>query len=150
MVVHPRTHELSESIIHSFSNPAINGHTLCPKANCLRLEVTLLGKYRKWVVETNLNPPLMLKMWTKNCQHSKWHWTLTSTALSMSLNTERCFLLSVLALCLLQSVASAFSLSHSESQLSNSKSWRDTKTFCIHDQWKSICKIKIKKIILSK
>lgn len=46
MVVHSRTHKLSESIIRPFSDPAINGHALCPKANCLGLEVPLLEEYR--------------------------------------------------------------------------------------------------------
>lgn len=46
VVVHPRTHKLSEGIICPLSDPAVNGHALCPKANGLRLEVTLLEEYR--------------------------------------------------------------------------------------------------------
>lgn len=44
MVVHPRAHKLSEGIIGPLSDPAINGHALCTKANGLRLEVTLLDE----------------------------------------------------------------------------------------------------------
>lgn len=42
MVVHPRAHKLSESIIGPLSNPAVDGHALRPKANGLGLEVALL------------------------------------------------------------------------------------------------------------
>lgn len=42
MVVHARTHKLSESIIGPLSDPGIDGHTLRPEANSLRLEIALL------------------------------------------------------------------------------------------------------------
>lgn len=47
MVVHPRAHKLPEGIICPLSDPAVNGHALCPKANGLRLEVALLEQYRE-------------------------------------------------------------------------------------------------------
>lgn len=42
MVVHPRAHKLSESIVCSLSEPAVDGHALRPKADGLWLEVALL------------------------------------------------------------------------------------------------------------
>lgn len=47
MVVHPRAHKLSEGIIGSLSDPAVDDHALSPKADCLSLEVTLLEEKKR-------------------------------------------------------------------------------------------------------
>lgn len=121
VVVHPRTHKLPEGIVCPLSDPAVDRHALCPEANGLRLKFTLLQgnrwRWEKWQTDT------AVKKKKKNINRCRLL-TPTSTALRTSLKTDRCFLLSVLALCLLQSVASVFSLSQSSSQSWNSKSYK--------------------------
>lgn len=85
--------------------------------------------------------------WTWSLKTSRIHANkkinkrLTSTALSTSLNTDRCFLLSVLARCLLQSVANAVSFSHSSSQPSNSNSLTGilSLALCSSQEWYKYC-----------
>lgn len=122
VVVHPGAHKLPEGVVSPLSDPAVDSHAFCPEADGLRLEFTLLQEKRGGAkVEMSLSFAAGEKL-KRRCRRL----ALTSTALSTSLNTDRCFLLSVLALCLLQSVASVFSLSHSSSQSWNSKSCRGT------------------------
>lgn len=129
VVVHPRAHELPEGVVRPLPDPAVNRHALRPEADCLGLEITLLDEQRqRWRALAETATSI-------SDQIPPGSWIPTSTALRTSLNTERCFLLSVLALCLLQSVARAFSLSHRSSQSSNWKSWRNRRTWwCVQGQ----------------